>query len=316
MTPTDRKKQIKALWQKCFDDTEEFVEFYFSRVYKDANAMSIERDGKIVSALQMIPYTMTWCDTEITLAYISGACTDPAYRGKGLMGELLHKSFHEMHRLEYDITALIPANAPLFEFYRPYGYTEIFNYTLQTIDCETFMPENYHTGFHLLTKESATEWFPYFDRKLREHSSCVLHTLEDFTHNIIDTTMAKGHVVGLTDEKNEPIGIVFTTATEEEAYIKEIIYEDDRVKSSLLYKVTELYRTSKIINKTLPSSTNSTRYGMAMVLNKEKMIWQWLNFHPDTLLSAEELNQMDVQSLTYNLLGYGQKEAYMSLMMD
>ena len=56
----DKKQQIVNLWRTCFGDSEAFISLYFDRVYKDENAMTIEKDGKIVSALQIVPYTMTY----------------------------------------------------------------------------------------------------------------------------------------------------------------------------------------------------------------------------------------------------------------
>ncbi|MFR8355938.1 MAG: GNAT family N-acetyltransferase [Parabacteroides sp.] len=49
---------------------------------KEENTLVIEKDGQVVSALQMLPYTMTYYGTEISVAYISGACTLPSMRGK------------------------------------------------------------------------------------------------------------------------------------------------------------------------------------------------------------------------------------------
>jgi len=316
MKTVDRKEQIKTLWRKCFDDREDFVEFYFDKVYKDENAMSLEKEGRVVSALQMIPYTMTWCGTEITVAYISGACTDPEERGKGLMGELLHKSFHEMQKREYDITALIPASESLFEFYRAYDYTEVFDYSLQIFECPEIPSDIKMTPFLSLDKDAGEQWFTYFDEQLRKRPSCILHTEDDFRNNILDTTMDHGLVIGILGSNGAPAGIAFITATEEEVFIKEMLYDNDAIKERLLFKAAESFQTCKVIYKTPPLQSTAQRYGMAMVLNKNKMIWQWLNAHPDTLLSAEELDQMDLQALGYNLFGYGQKESYMSLMLD
>ena len=69
----DKKQQIVNLWRTCFGDSEAFISLYFDRVYKDENAMTIEKDGKIVSALQIVPYTMTYLGTEISVA-ISPGC--------------------------------------------------------------------------------------------------------------------------------------------------------------------------------------------------------------------------------------------------
>lgn len=43
----DKKQQIVNLWRTCFGDSEAFISLYFDRVYKDENAMTIEKDGKI-----------------------------------------------------------------------------------------------------------------------------------------------------------------------------------------------------------------------------------------------------------------------------
>ena len=81
----NKKQQVKDLWRTCFGDSEAFIDLYFDRVYQDDNTLTIERNGQIVSALQMLPYTMTYFGTEISVAYISGACTVPEQRGQGLM---------------------------------------------------------------------------------------------------------------------------------------------------------------------------------------------------------------------------------------
>ena len=41
----DKKQQIVNLWRTCFGDSEAFISLYFDRVYKDENAMTIEKDG-------------------------------------------------------------------------------------------------------------------------------------------------------------------------------------------------------------------------------------------------------------------------------
>lgn len=316
MNPKERKEQIRTLWQKCFDDREDFVAFYFDRVYEDVNAMSLEKEGRVVSALQMIPYTMTWCGTELTVAYISGACTDPAERGKGLMGELLKQSFEEMRRRNCDITALIPATASLFDYYRAYGYTEVFDYALHTFECPEIPSGIKEMPFLSLDKDVGKEWFIYFDQQIKQRPSCILHTEEDFRNNIQDITMAEGLVLGIQGSDGHPAGIAFITATEKEAFIKEMFYDNEKIKEQLLRKAAASFHTGKVIYKAPALPPTAHHYGMAMILAKDKMIRQWLNAHPDSTRTAETLNQMDQPSLTQLLFNYEQKEAYMTLMMD
>ncbi len=64
------KEQVKALWKICFDDSEEFVEMYFRLRYKTEVNVAIQSGDEVISALQMLPYPMTfwWRD-----------CTDLLY---------------------------------------------------------------------------------------------------------------------------------------------------------------------------------------------------------------------------------------------
>lgn len=67
----NNKPQLIDLWRTSFDDSEEFIKLFFDRVYKKENALFIEKDGKIVSALQMLPYVMTYYgDGDIRKLYI------------------------------------------------------------------------------------------------------------------------------------------------------------------------------------------------------------------------------------------------------
>lgn len=71
------KEKVKALWQLCFDDSEEFVEMYFRLRYKNEINVTIESGDEVISALQMIPYPMTFCGNTVQTSYVSGACTHP-----------------------------------------------------------------------------------------------------------------------------------------------------------------------------------------------------------------------------------------------
>ena len=61
------KDEVKTLWKLCFNDSDEFTDLYFKMRYKDEVNRVIREDGKIISALQMIPYPMTFCDEVISV---------------------------------------------------------------------------------------------------------------------------------------------------------------------------------------------------------------------------------------------------------
>mgnify|MGYP000214160018 CR=1 FL=1 len=83
------REKVKNLWKLCFNDSEEFTELYFRLRYNNDINIAIQSGEEVIAALQMLPYPMTFEGEDIHTAYISGACTHPDYRNRGVMHELV-----------------------------------------------------------------------------------------------------------------------------------------------------------------------------------------------------------------------------------
>jgi len=116
------REQVKSLWKLCFDDSEAFIELYFRLRYNNEVNLAIQSGEEVIAALQMLPYPMTFCGQTVPTSYISGACTHPDYRSKGVMRELLSQSFARMLRNGVLFSTLIPAEPWLFGYYAKAGY--------------------------------------------------------------------------------------------------------------------------------------------------------------------------------------------------
>lgn len=103
------KEQVRQLWKTCFDDDDAFIDLYFRLRYTDKINKVIEEDGKVISALQMIPYPMTFGGQTVATSYISGACTHPDYRARGAMRRLLQETHRAMFAEGVMFATLIPA---------------------------------------------------------------------------------------------------------------------------------------------------------------------------------------------------------------
>jgi predicted acetyltransferase len=317
-----QKKQILDLWRIAFRDTEKFMRLYFNRIYQDKNTLIIEREGRIVSVLQMLPYTMTFCGEEVPVAYISGACTLPSEQGKGLMRQLLQDAFIEMYKRNIAVSTLIPASRWLFDYYRSQGYTEVFDYSILNYTRYDFMkPER---DLEVVIRNGLPEdaLYAYFDRKLRERPSCLLHTLDDFHIILKDLKISKGKLFAALDKGKRPVGLAFVLPPSDKqmeagVLIKEIMYDDEKIKKHLLLKITTYYKVDKAICR-VPFYNQAKTYpfGMARVMDRERMTRLWLSAHPDSPVTAEEMWSMDIQTLTAHLFDYANKMAYMSLMLD
>ena len=110
MDTLEKKMKVKELWQLCFHDDERFVNLLFDNLYRDENTVCFEKGGEVTTALQMLPYRMSFGETSLDVSYISGAATRPEYRNRGLMGRLLKESFEIMRSRNIPLSALIPAD--------------------------------------------------------------------------------------------------------------------------------------------------------------------------------------------------------------
>ena len=125
------------------------------------------------------------------------------------MRQLLQETFEEMERREIAISALIPADPWLFDYYREQGYTEAFDYSV-----ETYIRPNTPVQLPKITViqpevPTTDELFAYFNRKLRERPSCILHSQDDFITILRDLQLDNGGMYTALDENEKVVGMAF-----------------------------------------------------------------------------------------------------------
>lgn len=127
---------ILRLWEVCFPDEGGFNDYFFDHHFDWSNTLlSVEGDA-LCAMVQMLPYRLVAEGKTCEITYIYGACTDPAHRRKGHMARLLEHSFALDRAAGRAASALIPAEAWLFDFYKPFGYQPFFYIEKQEITRE------------------------------------------------------------------------------------------------------------------------------------------------------------------------------------
>ena len=136
------KEQVRRLWATCFHDSEAFMDLYFGCRYADFLNEYMESDGQVIAALQRIPYRLTYEGMNVPVAYISGACTHPAYREQGVMRKLLAQAHQSMFREGVLFSTLIPAEDWLKGYYARSGYTLCFQRRKKLLTASCLPVEN------------------------------------------------------------------------------------------------------------------------------------------------------------------------------
>lgn len=274
------KEKVKALWKLCFDDSEEFTEMYFRLRYNNEVNIAIESGDEVISALQMIPYPMTFCGKLIQTSYISGACTHPDYRGKGAMKELLSQSFIQMMHKKAALSTLIPAEPWLFHYYAGMGYAPIFRYSEKEMP-----PRDVSLQTDVPVKKMASEQdkaYSYFNRKMMERTCCIQHTPADFIAILADLDISGGAVYIALD-KEEITGIAFVYPQEHGLQINELFAESEEIEKVLIRHIQRETGNGRL-TRLLPPEAGSKQetLGMARIIDAKSVLQLYAAYYPES----------------------------------
>ncbi|HMK98075.1 MAG TPA: GNAT family N-acetyltransferase [Acidimicrobiales bacterium] len=87
-------------------------------------------DGKVVAICRALPFGQWWGGARVPCAGVAGVAVLPEYRGRGLAGRLMRQLLEARRAAGDAVSALYPANAPL---YRQHGYEFAGLYTELTV---------------------------------------------------------------------------------------------------------------------------------------------------------------------------------------
>lgn len=301
------KDQVKTLWRLCFNDSEEFTELYFRLRYTDDINAAIWSGDELIAALQMIPYPLTFCGQTVDTAYISGACTHPDFRNRGVMGELLAESFARMHLRQVLFATLIPAEPWLFGYYTRTGFAPVFNLRRETFTPPTPIP--LPEGTHMESADGfSEEAYTYLYRKQRERSCCVLHTVNDLKVVEADLKLSGGKVFALKAE-GEIEALAVTYPDGERRWIAgEVVADSPQAQATLLNRVCQSLQADALTLLLPPvaeTEGGELPLGMARIINAAAVLHLYAAVHPEAELNLEVTDEQLSANNGYYYLNNG-----------
>ncbi len=292
------KNQTRVLWDKCFSEEDKrFVDLYFEKRYTDDDNVFIEKDGKVVSALQLISYPFSYYGKTIGCAYLSGCATDPDYRSQGLMSNLIAKTLRKAKADGSCFAALIPASESLFNYYAGNGFVTTFDYSKIRINSQrtTASVQQSVSGCqiisHRITESPSLQEdgeldfyqiYEYFNAKMRSRNCCIQHTEYDFRVIAEDLELFDNNLL-VAKYGDDICGLAFCYLRNGEIYIKDIFAESSVIFSDLITAAAQLSSSdSTSINIIIPpvAGQKTHRFGMARLLDAETMLRIYAMSHP------------------------------------
>lgn len=266
----NRKEEIKRIWSECFNDSREYVDMYFDRVYNDADGMLLERNGKVVSSLLLQRYAMLIGSREVCVSYVAGAATRRSARGNGYMSQLMCEALIASRERGDMLCTLIPAHDWLYFFYDRFDFSTVFY-----VDRQRFTSLHAFSGegdFHSVDYAFSDDVYRAFSDMERSRDGMVLHSKRDFLNILDDLRMdPDGRFVVMADDHDDVAAMAWATATPHMVTVRELLGRDDGARKAALRELRRHYpdRPFTVLAPAADGSRRLYARGMGRIVNVE-----------------------------------------------
>ncbi|MCM1336213.1 MAG: GNAT family N-acetyltransferase [Candidatus Amulumruptor caecigallinarius] len=216
------KDNIRKLWSDTFGDTPEYLDMYFSDVYREEDAMTATSDdGKLLSSLLLQRYPFLYQGQETTMGYIAGVMTRRNVRGRGLMSGLLCRALERSRERGDIVASLIPLHDWLYFYYDRFGFATVLYVDPQRFTAlHTFTPEETYLPEEDMRTEEAYRSFSAFERA---RGCGVLHTERDYLNILADNALDGGRAVAVRDSSGGIAAMAFAVVDKAGVTVTELM---------------------------------------------------------------------------------------------
>lgn len=109
---------LRNLWKEAFEDTDDFLDTFFTTVFAPGRCRCIFSDDIPVASL----YWFNCKYAEQPVAYIYAIATVASHRGQGLCRQLMLDTHEYLKKAGYQGALLVPSEDSFFELYSRFGY--------------------------------------------------------------------------------------------------------------------------------------------------------------------------------------------------
>ena len=275
LSPDEIKEQTRQLWRTCFDDTEDFMDIYFSEKYTDDSNLTIRHNGQVVAAMQLLPYRVTFYGAVQHAGYVSGLATLPAYRGKGYASNLLHEAHRRLFRQGATLSFLIPADEAMRKFYEK---PEHGAYWTAVYRQELPLDVTKDGTFDKIEVTRPDEWpqelFVFYRRLTAELPFMVHPSENDFFAGLEAADLADGYVL-VARRKQRMVGLcVAVKEASGKVYIRTLAITETAVRAAFVDYLCRACQVEQVYRRfSLPGSLKETKpYAMARIINVPRFL--------------------------------------------
>ena len=228
-----REEEVRALWKRCFpEDSEAYLDWMMAHKFAPERARGLIEDGKLVSALHLLPLRLTIRGREMAFPFVSGAGTLPEFRGRGLMNRLLDGVFAQIREEGGCAVGLYPFS---YGFYRRSGFEAMGRCAEGRIPAGLILQEGKHWP------ESAETMGALTDAKMQQAYAAMakrfgVHVVrnEQWSGLRLSEWKCDGGSAVCCERAGEAVGYALYAPMEGVLTAEELVYADAEAQRALL----------------------------------------------------------------------------------
>ncbi|MFO7294729.1 MAG: GNAT family N-acetyltransferase [Clostridia bacterium] len=234
----DDMAQIKRLWEYCFDDPPEFVNWFFSRRYKDQNTLAVYEGGSIRCALQLLPYKIMLRDQPLKTSYLVGLSTWPQYRGRGNARALIRHALEIMRMRQEWVSILLPFR---YDFYRKHGWEICYHHLMYRGGREMLGPAGKILEDIIPADKGQIHLMNMcYQKFMKAYNGYVMRNEDDWDRWLDDLYIAGGTgYIAVKD--SQAIGYVLFEISNRQCKVRELIYTSPEAQKALMRLIANHY---------------------------------------------------------------------------
>lgn len=220
-TSENEKTQVKNLWKYCFNDTDEYMDYYFAKRYEYENNYIIKDADEVISSLMANKYSLKINDEIKNVSYIVGVSSSAVHRGGGYASILIKRTLSDLYEKGEDVTMLMPIDSYI---YTRYGFANIYNMLELEIPIDRikFNKTNLKAAYY--EDDKMEDIIEIYNRCISNIASYFVRDASYF-QNMIDEVKLEGGNIIICYEDNKPISyMIFYPKHEsgETGFVREI----------------------------------------------------------------------------------------------
>lgn len=299
----EEKGEVKDLWNYSFQDTPQYVDYYFEKRYRSENNLVLVKEGELIASLLINPYVLRIGESRKKVSYIVGVSVDPQYRGEGYSSALLKRTLSILYEKGEELVLLMPIDTFI---YRRYGFIN------------TFFQDSFFTSVKRrparrsalslrkavsTREEDIKDLCVLYERAMHSKYVHLQRTEEDFTVRL-DEAEREGGTAYFFVYEGKKVGyfFFFDKYEKDEALVQELVVFDTDGINRLM---TFLYQHQTQFSKAVIQPVNSRRFQlgiefdnqvehktrpfmMSRVLHVQNCLRNHLKFCTDVVIKVED----------------------------